>query len=416
MTEHGSTGGRDTQPFQTALYSQHLGLGANMAVFAGWDMPLWYKAGAIKEHLAVVTAAGLFDTSHMDVVTVAGGDALPLLERAFTRSLAALRPNRAVYGAFLLDNGACLDDGIIYPFPDGRLVVVVNAGMGEKLASHLRALASGMEVTVNLPEPRLGKLDIQGPSAPAIMRAIISDAEQVFASFPYFSFTGDFEFSASDARLADGTPILLSRTGYTGEIGFEIFLPLDRVVAVWEQLLQAGKPFGLLPCGLAARDSLRAGAVLPLSHQDIGAWLFINHPWEFALPFNQEKDGFTKQFIGADQLQREKASYTLPFAGYDQRRVDAATAEVVADGSPVGKVLSIVSDMAIGRIDGTIVSIASPDKPADWNPRGLACGFVMVKNHLPAGAVVTLRDARRSIEVEIVDDIRPDRSARKKLV
>ncbi|MEA1971150.1 MAG: aminomethyl transferase family protein, partial [Thermodesulfobacteriota bacterium] len=169
-------------------------------------------------------------------------------------------------------------------------------------------------------------------------------------------------------------------------------------------------------CGLAARDSLRAGAVLPLSHQDIGPWPFINNPWSFALPFNDDQTGFTKKFTGDEALINiEEPGYTYPFAGFDLRKVSPGDSTVVTDSGDVeiGVVLTCVTDMAIGRIDEKIYSITSPDRPDEFNPKGLSCGFVKVTKKLSGGDTVKLNDGRRTIKVVIVDDIRPDRTARR---
>lgn len=399
---------------KTPLHARHRELGGNMAAFGGWDMPLWYGTGAIKEHLAVIQAAGMFDTSHMDVIFVSGEKAHAFLEYAFTRSLADAAPGRCAYGAFLDDRGFCLDDAIVYPFPGDRFAVVLNASMAEKIAGHLRALPDAAAVDISLPATRLGKIDVQGPAAAPVTAGILKDPAELFAHFPYFTFKGDFDLSRSDVFLADGTPILLSRTGYTGEQGFEIFVPLEKTVAVWDRLLEIGAPSGLLPCALAARDSLRAGAVLPLSHQDIGRWPYINHPWPFALPLDAG-GAFTKKFHGGDKLNPATADHTLAFAGFDPRRVEGHGSAVLLDGREIGIVTTIVSDMSTGRVDGRVVSLSSPDRPEGWTPRGLCCGFVRVREKLPAGTEVTLKDARREINVEIADDVRPGRTARKKL-
>lgn len=403
---------------KTPLHARHLALGAKTAPFAGWDMPLWYAAGAVREHLAVVTAAGLFDTSHMDVILVSGSGAQALIDSAFTRDVSQPRPERAVYGLFLDAKGCCLDDAIFYPLPEGRIGLVVNAGMGQAIIRHLASLPGAKGVEPREPSPRLAKLDLQGPASVGIMRELLADPAAVLAGLPYFAFKGDFDLARSGVRLKDGTPLLLSRTGYTGEIGFEIFLPSDKVGEVWDTLLRMGGGLGVLPCGLAARDSLRAGAVLPLSHQDIGPWPFVNNPWSFALPTTPDGKGFAKKFVGDDAVLAAAATakHTLPFVGMDQRRVETADGEVLLDGAPVGRILTIVTDMAIGRVEGKVVSVASPGKPEGWTPRGLACGFVMIDRPLPVGAKVTLRDKRRSIDVEIASDIRPDRTARRKLV
>ena len=255
--------------------------------------------------------------------------------------------------------------------------------------------------------------------AAKILSKIVADPETAFNKMPYFSFKGHFdpESSLSEAvQLTDGTPILLSRTGYTGEFGFEIFVSPDHAVKLWDMILAAGSDFGIVPCGLAARDSLRAGAVLPLSHQDIGAWPFINHPWTFALPFNDDQTAFKKTFIGDQALLAcEAPEYTYPFTGADLRKVSAEDPAVVlgSEGYEIGRVLTCVTDMGIGRHEDRIYSIASPDQPAEFQPKGLCCGFVKVKSKMAAGQELDIKDNRRTLTVTIVDDIRPDRTARR---
>lgn len=401
-------------PLLTTLHPRHAGLGAGMAVFAGWDMPLWYRAGAIREHLAVIRSAGLFDTGHMDVVRVEGPNARNFLNYAFTRDIAGLPPERAAYGAFLDRDGHAVDDALVYPLDDDRFGVVVNASMGPAVAAHLATLPDAEKLTVAPVSPRLAKLDLQGPASAAILRKILADADRVLDDFPYFSFKGDFDPARTALRLVDGAPLLLSRSGYTGELGFELFVPTENAPKIWDDILAAGGEYSILPCGLAARDSLRVGAVLPLSHRDIGDWPFVNHPWTFALPLDKAGN-FTKDFVGRERLDPASADHTLPFVGFDQRRVDGREGVALLDGEEIGRILSIVSDVAVDRLDGKVKSVASPGLPEGWTPRGLACGFVKVRRRLAAGTRIALKDGRREIRVEIVDDIRPDRSARRKL-
>jgi aminomethyltransferase len=397
-----------------------------MADFGGYDMPLWYSS-VKEEHLAVLTGAGVFDTSHMAAVTVAGAGAADLLQYCFTNDLDAcmgpsknpLSPGRCVYGAFLDANGHTIDDAIVFFIEDGSYMVVVNAGMGGAVADHLRRNIGGRDVSVTDLSDRLGKMDIQGPAAAKILGRVLADPKTVFAGMPYFSFKGHFDPAsplADAVRLADGTPILLSRTGYTGEFGFEMFLAPDKIQGLWERLLEAGSTHDIKPCGLAARDSLRAGAVLPLSHQDIGPWPFINHPWPFALPFTADQTGFTKDFIGRAALEKQTdVSFTQAFAGRDLRKISAGEESRVidADGQRIGAVLTCATDMGIGRHDGDIFSVASPDKPDGFKAKGLCCGFVKVNRKLSLGQHVDIADNRRKITVAIVEDVRPHRTARK---
>lgn len=414
---------------KTALNEWHRQQGANMAVFGGYEMPLWYPSGARSEHLAVIQTAGMFDTSHMSVVMVRGKGAMPLLQRCFSKNLEAcigkeskpLADGRSVYGVFLNPAGEVIDDAIVFRIAAEDFMVVVNAGMGPAIAGHLRSHADENVVSVSDLSDGVGKLDVQGPESARILREAIRDPGSVFDSMPYFSFRGHFDPASQTAgrvQMLDGTPILLSRTGYTGEFGFEIFTPPDQFTTVWRALLAAGQARGMIPCGLAARDSLRAGAVLPLSHQDIGPWPFANNPWLFALPFDAAGKEFTKDFIGADALRTlSDAPHTLPFAGFDLRKVAVEDSRVLeAPGAePVGEVLTCVTDMAVDRVDGRICSITGADAPPGFRPRGLCCGFVRTAHRLSAGQRVHLQDRRRQIEVQIVSDIRPDRTARKPL-
>ncbi len=414
------------RPKVTPMHKWHMEQGANLALFGGYEMPLWYPSGVKREHLTVLTNAGIFDTSHMAVVVLEGSGSQDLLQLCFTRDLNAcvgkdkkpISPGKCVYGLFLDNRGFVIDDAIVYQLSATLHMIVVNAGMGETIATHLRDRSEGLDVTIRDLTDKLGKMDIQGPLSAKIMAKILKNPEVVFDGMPYFTFKGYFDDSSvlSEAvLLSDGTPVMLSRTGYTGEFGFEIFLNLKDTERVWAMILEAGEAFGIIPCGLAARDSLRVGAVLPLSHQDIGPWPFINNPWEFALSLRDDKKGFTKKFIGWESLEKKKSfEYIYPFAGFNLRKISAGDVSSVIDssGKTIGKVLTCATDMGIDRVRDRIYSIASPDRPKEFNPRGLSCGFVKTTEQLNYGDTVELRDGKRSISVLITDDIRPDRTAR----
>lgn len=408
---------------QTVLHRWHVANGANMALFGNYDMPLWYKTGAKAEHLAVIQGAGIFDTSHMAVVSVQGKAARALLQHCLSKDLdACLGPGksglvdgRCVYGVFLKADGTVIDDAIVYQLQAETFMVVVNAGMGGKIADHLVENREDQTVIVTDLTDRAGKMDIQGPNSARILQKIIKDPTAVFERMAYFTCKGGFvDLQTSPSlELVDGTPLLLSRTGYTGEFGFELFVPIDRLVSLWTMVLEAGKDKGLLACGLAARDSLRAGAVLPLSHQDIGPWPFLNNPWPFALPFNDDHTGFSKEFIGAQALlQSNWDKHTLPFAGFDPRKIAAGTDGFVTSttGERLGTILTCTTDMAIGREGDEIVSVAGNP---EFKAKGLCCGFVLLDKKCAPGEQIVLSDGKRQIKVEIRADIRPNRTARK---
>lgn len=415
----------------TPLHPWHIGRNANMAAFGGYEMPLWYPAGAKAEHLAAITGAGLFDTSHMAVLTLHGPAVRSLLQRCFSKDLerclgpskTPLVPGRCVYGVFLGEEGGVIDDAIVYQCGMNDYMIVVNAAMGAPITAHLRqANGAAPGAVINDLSDRVGKMDIQGPAAARILGRILKNPAQVFEKMVYFSFKGSFDAglpAAAPVELLDSTQVLVSRTGYTGEFGFELFVAPEHIEKLWGLLLTEGSAEGLLPCGLAARDSLRAGAGLPLSHQDIGPWLFGCNPWLFVLPWDESAASFTKPFIGASALAAAAGSpCTLPFAGFDPRKITISDKSQATDldGNPIGTILTCTTDMAIDRVGSKIVSLASPiesGRPEPFAPRGLCCGFVRVRERLPAGTLILLTDGKRNLKVEIRDEIRPDRTARK---
>jgi aminomethyltransferase len=411
---------------RTLLYDWHVKQGANMAPFGEYEMPLWYPAGAKVEHLSVITKAGLFDTSHMSFISASGPGTFDLLQLSFSKDLnscigkdkSPITPGKCTYGVFLNKNGEVLDDAILYQINAGNYLIVVNSGNGPKILNHLKGYNEESQINLTDISGQTCKMDIQGPLSAKILKKIIQKPDQVFSDMRYFSFKGcmdNISEAESDVLLSDNTPIMLSRTGYTGEFGFEIFVRSESFLKTWELIVENGGDSGLIPCGLASRDSLRAGAMLPLSHQDIGSWPFLNNPWQFALPYDTNKR-FTKKFTGSESLEKLSGYrfHTLAFAGFDLRKITAGADSAVLDeeGNTIGEALTCVTDMAIGRHENRIYCISSPDKPTGFKPSGLSCGFVKVNKPLPIGCLIKIKDKRREIPVMIVDDIRPHRTAR----
>lgn len=406
-----------TEPKTTHLTDWHKQAGATLSEFGGYTMPLWYKTGPIQEHRAVLTAAGLFDTSHMSELQVEGPDARTLLQHTLSKDLDralprgnALEPGRATYGFFLTENGHLLDDAIVMMENRDSFLVVVNAGMGAPVKNHLLEAGADLDVAITDLTGTCCKIDLQGPKSLDILKRVLQPTPKLESPIPYFGFVGHFDHLQEGVVTHDNHGVLVSRTGYTGEFGFELFVRPDGCVALWDALLEAGKEDGLLPCGLGARDSLRTGAKLPLSHQDLGDWPAIGHPWEFALCKTQ--DGFSKPFTGDQALLSASGDHvTYAFLGENGRKVEAGS-DVVVGETVVGTVLTCATDMGIGLVDGRVISMASGDAPSDFTPKGLSCGFVKVTTPLEIGDSVVLRDKRRELPVTLVTDIRPDRTAR----
>lgn len=398
---------------KTPLNAVHHELGGNMTDFGGWEMPLWYKAGAVKEHLFVIESCGIFDICHMCVVRVTGPGTRDLLQLCLTRNIDKLGKGACGYTMILDEKGSVVDDCIAYNVDGDRhdMVLVVNSHRSHIVADHLEAHKGSLDVKITVDDGRFGKIDLQGPKAAEILRRAMEHPEQI-DGMKYFRFIGDYDPAKNDTvKLKGGVPVLISRTGYTGELGFEILSPYDKTVDVWNALVAAGGD-DLLPCGLAARDSLRMGAMLPLSQQDIGPWPFVNTPWDFALP--RDKEGhLTKSFVGSRIYDAPIESWTVAYAGYDPRKVDAHSgAKALLDGAEIGTVTTCCVEVACGRVDGKIVGTASPDRPEGFKPKGLVAGYVKVDRPLAPGTKIKLKDDRREIEVEIVSDIRPCRTAR----
>ncbi len=413
---------------RTPLYGWHVDQGAHMGEFSGYLMPLWYSTGIRGEHRAVLTTAGLFDTSHMGVLAVEGTDAFKLLQRCFSRDLMScgrksrerLSPGKCVYGVFLNSTGSLVDDAIVYCLTRDRYLIVVNAGMGSVVVHHLAGHDKGSGVKLRDLSGTIGKIDLQGPQAARILQVILEDSEAVFRHMTYFAFRGEIgQLSGTGSvQLKGGHPVIVSRTGYTGEFGFELFVESDQLATVWELIVSSGGNRGGIPCGLAARDSLRVGAGLPLAGRDIGPWLFVNNPWTFVLPHDRKTGGFSKRFVGDTALlQARKADYTHAYVGYDARKVSLNNHPVVLDGhgNEIGSVLTCVTDTAIGYVEDRLLSIASKDRPPGFDPQGLCCGFLKTYRRLNVNEEVTLKDRIRNIRVRIVDEIRPDRSARRNI-
>ncbi len=261
----------------TVLTDEHRALGARLAEFAGWEMPLWY-AGASQEHTAVRQAAGLFDIGHMGVLEIAGEDAAEFLDDVTTARASQLEVGRCRYTFLLGHDGLPIDDVIICPMAPERFVMVVNASNADAAREWLSGLAQGRtplgvhdpasarefdltlrELTAQaLGDERLTGMALQGPDSRRLLAGLVEAPVALDAMS---------RFMMTEATML-GAPALLSRTGYTGEaIGFELFVPAGEAVRVWRALLEAGAT----PAGLAARDSLRIEAGLPLfGHELVG--------------------------------------------------------------------------------------------------------------------------------------------------
>jgi glycine cleavage system T protein (aminomethyltransferase) len=240
---------------KTPLNAAHRASGAKMVPFGGWDMPVEY-AGLISEHMAVRTAAGLFDVSHMGEVTVEGPGALAFLQGATSNDVSRLADGQAQYSSLPMENGAPVDDIVVLRRAADRYLIVVNAGNIEKDFRWLSSRAAGDCAIANRSE-EYALLALQGPRAQEILQELTSLG---LAALEYYHF--------ADGSVGEW-PVTISRTGYTGEDGFEIFVAPAHAEALWQRLLEAGRGAGLVPAGLGARDTLRLEARMCLYGTDM---------------------------------------------------------------------------------------------------------------------------------------------------
>lgn len=241
---------------RTQLYDEHLKLGAKIVEFAGWEMPVQYS-GIIDEHNTVRNNAGIFDVSHMGEFFVSGKDSLRLLQKLVPQNIENLTDGKAVYCQLPNENGGLIDDLIIYKLAEENYLVIVNASGIEKDFSWFEKNVNNLEVTVKNKSDEYSLLALQGPKAKNIIEKIGIKKEDI-PSFFHIKNT-----------VIQGADVLLARTGYTGEDGFEILMKNEFAPELWNLILEKGKEFGIKPIGLGARDTLRLEAALPLYGSDL---------------------------------------------------------------------------------------------------------------------------------------------------
>ena len=277
---------------RTPLYEEHRALGAKLVPFAGWEMPIQYPSGIVAEHRAVRTAAGLFDLSHMGEFFFRGAGAGAAVNALVSSDVASLQPGQARYGLLCNERGTIVDDVIVYRLTAEEYLMVVNAANVAKDRAHVeRHLSQGALFEDASLDTAL--IAIQGPRASVILSSV-TDLEIREASIEQVA-----TFGVIGARVA-GVRATVARTGYTGEDGFEVFLPAERAVGPWSRLLAAGAALGLLPVGLGARDTLRLEARFSLYGNEIDE---TTDPIEAGLAWTCKLD---KDFIGRDAIARAK--------------------------------------------------------------------------------------------------------------
>ena len=275
------------------LYGVHQQI-AKLTVFAGFEMPLWYK-GVIPEHLTVRNSVGIFDISHMGRVIIKGADSEHFLNYVITNDVSRLSPNSAQYSVMCNENGGIIDDFVIYRLEEEKFMMVSNATNREKDYNWLVTNAKSFNVKIEEISDDVAMFAVQGPNAEKTLQKISTEDLSKIE-----------RFKCAHSRLAN-VDVFLSRTGYTGEDGFEVFIweaslaNSDNAVKLWNAILEAGKTFGIEPCGLGARDTLRLEAGMCLYGNDIDE---NTTPLEAALGFVVK---FQKEnFVGKEALLKQK--------------------------------------------------------------------------------------------------------------
>jgi aminomethyltransferase len=312
---------------KTPLHPLYAEQGARVVDFGGWELPVQFS-GIQKEHEAVRQQAGLFDVSHMGEVRIGGKDALPFLQKVTTNDVAKLAPGQCQYSLMCYPHGGVVDDLLVYFLGGERYMLVINAANIEKDLAWLREQAAFFgNVSIEDISEQTALLALQGPRAERILQRLTDAPLGELKSFRFYD----------GARVA-GVPALVSRTGYTGEDGFELYVSADDAPALWSKLLAEGAPDGLVAAGLGARDTLRFEARLPLYGQELSADI---SPLEAGLGkfvklekgdfigrdalLKQKKEGPPRRLVGIEMIDRGIPRSRYPVLAADGKRIGEVT-------------------------------------------------------------------------------------------
>ncbi|GAA3303401.1 glycine cleavage system aminomethyltransferase GcvT [Glutamicibacter nicotianae] len=358
---------------RTALHAQHEALGANFTDFGGWDMPLKYGS-ELAEHKAVRSTAGLFDLSHMGEVYLTGPEAGVALNTALAGNLSIMKVGKAKYSLILNAEGKIIDDLIVYRLEEEKFLVVPNAGNAPVVAAELAARAADFDVVVDDASGRQSLIAVQGPNAEAIVSKLAADeaTAQAVAVLKYY---------AAVKLVLGGIDVLLARTGYTGEDGFELIIENEDAAALWEKTVEAGKDHELVPCGLAARDSLRLEAGMPLYGNELS---LERTPFDAGfgpvVSFKKEEN-----FVGREALEALRGT-TPPrkLVGLKGlgKRAGRGGYSIVKDGTVIGEITSgqpsptLGYPVALGYVDA---EFSATGTELEVDLRGKTLPFVVVE-------------------------------------
>ncbi len=355
---------------RTPLDAEHVALGGKMVPFAGWSMPVQYAAGIQAEHRAVRENAGLFDVSHMGEFHLSGPDALALVMKVAVNDASRIEIGQAQYSALCTPEGTVIDDLLVYRTGEEAFLLVVNAANRVTDWAWISAHAAGLDLVIEDRSDDTGLLALQGPKAEAVLAPLVrarGGGPLELGEVGYYRFV--------EGQVA-GVPALVARTGYTGEDGFELYLPWDATVAAWRAILDAGAGHGVLPAGLGARDSLRLEVGYPLYGNDLDR---EHTALEGGLGWIVKLD--RGDFIGREALARQKevgVKRRLAGLRLEGRGFPRPGYPIVAEGGEVGVVTSGTVSPTLG--DG----IALGWLPAELAKPGTKVAIRIRDRDLPA--------------------------------
>ena len=353
-------------PQTTPLNAFHRQHGGRMVDFAGWDMPVQYRS-ILEEHKAVRTRCGLFDVSHMGEADVKGPEALKFLQHLVTNDCSKLFPGRVLYTVMCYQHGGVVDDLLVYMRGEGDYLLCINAGNIAKDIAWMQAQAKGYDCTVVDRSPDYAQLAIQGPTAAALVQTL---TQTNLADLKYYHFT--------NGEVA-GVKCIISRTGYTGEDGVELYCAAGDVVRLAEAVVAAGGPFGLELTGLGARDSLRLEAGFPLYGHELTELITpITAGLGWVVKF--DKGPFNGSAVLLAEKEKGSAQKIVFFKTGDRRIVRAETPVLNAAGDPVGRVVSgTLSPIINEAIGSALVEAAVVKEPLTVDIRGTKLNLSLVK-------------------------------------
>ncbi len=306
---------------RTPLYEKHVEAGGKIIEFGGWEMPVQYE-GITAEHHAVRNKAGIFDVSHMGEVDVVGEGAEAFVQHLVTNDASVLENRQVMYAMMCQEDGGVVDDLLVYKIDSKHFYLVINAANIDKDYAWIQKVAESFDVEVKNESDEIGEVAVQGPLAQEILQRL-TDKNLDEVSFFY---------SADDVDIA-GVKCMISRTGYTGEDGFEVYASREQIGEVWDAVLEAGKPLGLMPTGLGARDTLRFEACLPLYGHEISSEIT---PLEAGLSMFVKLEA--GDFIGREALVNQKAQgIPRKLVGFEiDKGIAREGSTVLKDGKEIG--------------------------------------------------------------------------------